>query len=56
MMPSAIEALPLRDMRVDLVIDATGIFKTAAKIAPYFDAGVSRVVSVDIENAVRMAN
>ncbi|WP_323009589.1 ArsJ-associated glyceraldehyde-3-phosphate dehydrogenase [Paracoccus sp. (in: a-proteobacteria)] len=39
-----IEALPLRDMRVDLVIDATGIFKTAAKIAPYFDAGVSRVV------------
>ncbi len=33
-----IEALPLRDMRVDLVIDATGIFKTAAKIAPYFDA------------------
>lgn len=29
---------------VDVVIDCTGVFKTAAKIAPYFDAGVKRVV------------
>lgn len=37
-----IEALPLDG--VDLVIDATGVFKTAAKIEPYFAAGVQRVV------------
>ena len=37
-----IEALPLED--VDLVIDATGAFKTEAKLAPYFAAGVGRVV------------
>jgi len=37
-----IEALPLEG--VDLVIDATGVFKTEAKIAPYFAAGVRRVV------------
>ena len=29
---------------VDVVIDCTGVFKTAAKIQPYFDAGVKRVV------------
>ena len=29
---------------VDLVIDCTGIFKTEAKIAPYFAAGVKKVV------------
>jgi glyceraldehyde 3-phosphate dehydrogenase len=39
-----IEALPLADLGVDLVIDATGVFKTAAKIAPYFAAGVRKVV------------
>ncbi|MFN4100590.1 MAG: ArsJ-associated glyceraldehyde-3-phosphate dehydrogenase [Pararhodobacter sp.] len=39
-----IEALPLAEMGVDLVIDATGVFKTAAKIAPYFTAGVKKVV------------
>ncbi|QDA36006.1 ArsJ-associated glyceraldehyde-3-phosphate dehydrogenase (plasmid) [Paracoccus liaowanqingii] len=39
-----IEALPLREMGVDLVIDCTGVFKTAARIAPYFDAGVAKVV------------
>ncbi|MBM3606025.1 MAG: ArsJ-associated glyceraldehyde-3-phosphate dehydrogenase [Alphaproteobacteria bacterium] len=39
-----IEALPLRDLGIDLVIDATGVFKTAAKIAPYFDTGVQKVV------------
>jgi glyceraldehyde 3-phosphate dehydrogenase len=39
-----IEALPLNDLGVDLVIDCTGVFKTAAKIAPYFAAGVKKVV------------
>ncbi len=29
---------------VDVVIDCTGVFKTAAKIAPYFEAGVKKVV------------
>ncbi len=37
-----IEALPLSD--VDLVIDCTGVFKTAAKLAPYYAAGVKKVV------------
>lgn len=40
----SIEALPLREMDVDLVIDCTGVFKTAARIAPYFAAGVRKVV------------
>ena len=40
----AIEALPLAALGVDLVIDCTGVFKTAAKIAPYFAAGVKKVV------------
>lgn len=39
-----IEALPLADLGVDLVIDCTGVFKTADKIAPYFGAGVQKVV------------
>ena len=34
--------LPLEG--VDVVIDCTGVFKTEAKIAPYFDAGVKKVV------------
>ena len=38
-----ISALPLAEMGVDLVIDCTGVFKTAAKIAPYFEAGVKKV-------------
>ncbi|MBY8977135.1 ArsJ-associated glyceraldehyde-3-phosphate dehydrogenase [Rhodobacteraceae bacterium NNCM2] len=37
-----ISALPLDG--VDVVIDCTGVFKTEAKIAPYFDAGVKKVV------------
>ena len=40
----AIEALPLAELGVDLVIDCTGVFKTAAKIAPYYAAGVQKVV------------
>ena len=39
-----IEALPLAELGVDLVIDCTGVFKTEAKIAPYFAAGVKKVV------------
>jgi glyceraldehyde 3-phosphate dehydrogenase len=37
-----IEDLPLQG--VDVVIDCTGVFKTEAKLAPYFDAGVKKVV------------
>jgi glyceraldehyde 3-phosphate dehydrogenase len=39
-----IEALPLADLGVDLVIDCTGVFKTEAKIAPYYASGVKKVV------------
>lgn len=39
-----IEDLPLAELGVDLVIDCTGVFKTAAKIAPYYAAGVNKVV------------
>jgi glyceraldehyde 3-phosphate dehydrogenase len=39
-----IEALPLAELGMDLVIDCTGVFKTAAKIAPYYAAGVKKVV------------
>jgi glyceraldehyde 3-phosphate dehydrogenase len=39
-----IEALPLAELGVDLVIDCTGVFKTEGKIAPYFAAGVKRAV------------
>ncbi|MGY6536579.1 MAG: ArsJ-associated glyceraldehyde-3-phosphate dehydrogenase [Pararhodobacter sp.] len=39
---SRIQNLPLGG--VDVVIDCTGVFKSAAALAPYFDAGVKRVV------------
>lgn len=39
-----IDALPLAEMDVDLVVDCTGVFKTAARIAPYYAAGVKKVV------------
>jgi len=39
-----IEDLPLRDMGIDMVVDCTGVFKTADKIAPYYAAGVRKVV------------
>jgi glyceraldehyde 3-phosphate dehydrogenase len=39
-----IEDLPLAAMGIDLVIDCTGVFKTATKIAPYSAAGVKKVV------------
>ncbi len=38
----SLEDLPLDD--VDVVIDATGYFKTADRIAPYFERGVKKVV------------
>lgn len=37
-----LEDLPLAG--VDVVIDCTGVFKTEAKLAPYFAAGVKKVV------------
>lgn len=39
-----IEGLPLAELGVDVVIDCTGVFKTAAKVAPYYAAGVKKVV------------
>jgi len=39
-----IDALPLAELGVDLVVDCTGVFKTAAKVAPYYAAGVKKVV------------
>ncbi len=39
-----IEALPLAELGVDLVVDCTGVFKSAAKLSPYFAAGVAKVV------------
>ncbi len=39
-----IEALPLAEMAVDLVIDCTGAHKTAARLAPYHAAGAARVI------------
>ncbi len=39
-----IEDLPLREMDIDLVLDCTGVFKTKAKVAPYFAAEVKKVV------------
>nr|MBX2854464.1 glyceraldehyde-3-phosphate dehydrogenase [Paracoccaceae bacterium] len=37
-----IEALPLRELGVNMVVDATGVFKTPAKVAPYYEAGVKK--------------
>ena len=39
-----IEALPLRELGVDLVVDATGYFKSPERVAPYYAAGVKKVV------------
>ncbi len=39
-----IDALPLADLAVDVVIDCTGVFKTAARVAPYYAAGVKKVI------------
>lgn len=39
-----IENMPLAELEVDLVVDCTGVFKTEAKVAPYYAAGVKKVV------------
>ncbi len=39
-----IEDMPLAELGIDLVIDCTGVFKAAAKVAPYYAAGVKKVV------------
>ena len=39
-----IDALPLAALAVDVVIDCTGVFKTAARVAPYYAAGVKKVI------------
>jgi glyceraldehyde 3-phosphate dehydrogenase len=39
-----IEDLPLAELGVDLVLDCTGVFKTPEKAAPYYAAGVRKVV------------
>jgi glyceraldehyde 3-phosphate dehydrogenase len=39
-----LEDLPLAALGIDLVIDCTGHFKTAQKVAPYYAAGVKKVV------------
>ena len=39
-----IEDLPLAEMGIDLVLDCTGVFKTREKTAPYYAAGVKKVV------------
>lgn len=40
----AINALPLGPLGVDVVVDCTGVFKTAAKLAPYLDAATRTVI------------
>lgn len=45
-----IEDLPLGELGVDLVVDCTGVFKTAAKIAPYFEAVKKVVVSAPVKD------
>jgi glyceraldehyde 3-phosphate dehydrogenase len=39
-----IEALPLAELGIDLVIDCTGVFKTAERVEPYRSAGAKKVV------------
>ena len=51
-----IEDLPLEELGIDLVIDCTGVFKTAEKIAPYYAAGVKKVVVSAPVNAPDAAN
>ncbi len=39
-----IDELPLAELGIDLVIDCTGAHRTAEKLAPYYAAGVKKVV------------
>lgn len=53
----SVEELPLVEMGVDMVIDCTGAFKTNQKLAPYYAAGVKKVVvsaPVKEENALNI--
>jgi glyceraldehyde 3-phosphate dehydrogenase len=50
-----LEALPLAELGVDLVVDCTGVFKTEAKVAPYYAAGVRKVVvSAPVKDAAAL--
>ncbi|SFM58247.1 ArsJ-associated glyceraldehyde-3-phosphate dehydrogenase [Shimia aestuarii] len=57
-----LDALPLQELGVDLVVDCTGAFKTNAKLQPYFDQGVKKVVvsapvkEADVANIVYGVN
>jgi len=39
-----LQDLPLKGMGIDVVIDCTGVFKTEAALAPYYAAGVEKVI------------
>ena len=41
---SDLNALPLAPMGIDLVVDCSGVFKSEAKLAPYYAAGARKVV------------
>lgn len=52
-----LEGLPLEKMGIDMVIDCTGAFKTNEKLAPYYAAGVKKVIvsaPVKEENALNI--
>lgn len=52
-----LEGLPLEKLGVDMVIDCTGAFKTNEKLAPYYAAGVKKVIvsaPVKEENALNI--
>ena len=57
-----VDALPLAELDVDLVVDCTGARRTAEALAPYLDAGAGRVVvsapvkSADVVNLVYGVN
>ena len=36
--------LPLAELAVDMILECSGVFKTAAQLAPYFEAGVCKVI------------
>jgi glyceraldehyde 3-phosphate dehydrogenase len=50
-----IEALPLGELGVELVVDCTGQFKTRDKLAPYYRSGVKKVVvSAPVKDAAAL--
>jgi len=47
-----LEGLPLGEIGIDLALDCTGAFKTPARLQPWFDAGVRKVlVSAPVKEA-----